>query len=299
VTAETKDMAQVSERKTAQGPAAETAGPRGLETGIPNARQIVEEAQRPENDDHLKAVAVRTYNGHRHPRIGDDQIVQLLPMVRKIARRAVSYIKPPLSFEDLVSAGTVGLLKAARDFDATHQAEFKTYAYIRIKGAVLDELRKASMLPSGVTRQIRAAREMCRQIAQQTGSAPTDEELARRLDISVEEVCGLFESARAQHFVSIDTLEQDESALGSVLASVDTVSPDGQLEKSELIEQLTKAMQELDERRLQILVLYYQQHLTMKQIAEVLEITESRVSQLHASALFSLSTRLEQWKDDG
>ncbi|HNS20023.1 MAG TPA: FliA/WhiG family RNA polymerase sigma factor [Sedimentisphaerales bacterium] len=292
-------MAQVSERKTAQGPAAETAGPRGLETGIPNARQIVEEAQRPENDDHLKAVAVRTYNGHRHPRIGDDQIVQLLPMVRKIARRAVSYIKPPLSFEDLVSAGTVGLLKAARDFDATHQAEFKTYAYIRIKGAVLDELRKASMLPSGVTRQIRAAREMCRQIAQQTGSAPTDEELARRLDISVEEVCGLFESARAQHFVSIDTLEQDESALGSVLASVDTVSPDGQLEKSELIEQLTKAMQELDERRLQILVLYYQQHLTMKQIAEVLEITESRVSQLHASALFSLSTRLEQWKDDG
>ncbi len=299
MTAETKDMAQVSERKTAQGPAAETAGPRGLETGIPNARQIVEEAQRPENDDHLKAVAVRTYNGHRHPRIGDDQIVQLLPMVRKIARRAVSYIKPPLSFEDLVSAGTVGLLKAARDFDATHQAEFKTYAYIRIKGAVLDELRKASMLPSGVTRQIRAAREMCRQIAQQTGSAPTDEELARRLDISVEEVCGLFESARAQHFVSIDTLEQDESALGSVLASVDTVSPDGQLEKSELIEQLTKAMQELDERRLQILVLYYQQHLTMKQIAEVLEITESRVSQLHASALFSLSTRLEQWKDDG
>ncbi|MBP7051114.1 MAG: FliA/WhiG family RNA polymerase sigma factor [Phycisphaerae bacterium] len=292
-------MAQVSERKIVQGPAAEAAGPRGLETGIPNARQIVEEAQRPENDDHLKAVAARTYNGHRHPRIGDDQIVQLLPMVRKIARRAVSYIKPPLSFEDLVSAGTVGLLKAARDFDATHQAEFKTYAYIRIKGAVLDELRKASMLPSGVTRQIRAAREMCRQIAQQTGSPPTDDELARRLDISVEEVCGLFESARAQHFVSIDTLEQDESALGSVLASTDTVGPDGQLEKGELIEQLTKAMQELDERRLQILVLYYQQHLTMKQIAEVLEITESRVSQLHASALFSLSTRLEQWKDDG
>ena len=249
--------------------------------------------------EHLKAMAVRAYNGHKHRRIGDDEIVQLLPMVRSIARRAVSYVKPPLSFEDLVSAGTVGLLKAARDFDAAHQVEFKTYAYIRIKGAVLDELRRASLLPSGVTRQIRAAREACRQVAQQTGSTPTDEELAQKLEISVEEVCGLFESARAQHFVSIDTLDQDEPALGNLLASADTAGPDGQLERRELIAQLAEAMRELDERRLQIIVLYYQQHLTMKQIAEVLEITESRVSQLHASALFSLSTKLEQWKDDG
>jgi len=260
---------------------------------------VIQEARHSDGDDHLKAAAVRAYNGHKHRCIDDEQIVQLLPMVRKIARRAVSYVKPPLSFEDLVSAGTVGLLKAARDFDATHQAEFKTYAYIRIKGAVLDELRRASLLPSGVTRQIRAAKEVYRQIEQQTGSAPTDEELAQRLEISVEEVCGLFESARAQHFVSMDALDQEEPALGNILACGDTDAPDGQLERSELIAQLAKAMRELDERRLQIVVLYYQQHLTMKQIAEVLQITESRVSQLHASALFSLSARLEPWKDDG
>ncbi len=253
----------------------------------------------PDNGGHLRAAAVRAYKGHRRHRIGDDEIVQLLPMVRKIARRAVSYIKPPLSFEDLVSAGTVGLLKAARDFDAAHQAEFKTYAYIRIKGAVLDELRRACLLPSGVTRQIRAAKELCRKITEQTGSTPTDEELAQKLGISVEEVGGIFESARAQHFVSIDALDQEQPALGNLLAGADTNAPDSQLEKGELIEQLTRAMRELDERRLQIIVLYYQQHLTMKQIAEVLEITESRVSQLHASALFSLSTKLEQWKDDG
>jgi RNA polymerase sigma factor for flagellar operon FliA len=253
----------------------------------------------PDDGNHLRAVAVRAYNGHKHRGLSDDEIVQLLPMVRQIARRAVSYIKPPLSFEDLVSAGTVGLLKAARDFDAAHQTEFKTYAYIRIKGAVLDELRRASLLPSGVTRQIKAARELSRKIAEQTGSAPSDDELAGRLGISVEEVCGLFESARAQQFVSIDTLDQEQPALGHLLACADTASPESRLERGELIEQLSKAMQELDERRLQILILYYQQHLTMKQIAEVLEITESRVSQLHASALFSLSTKLEQWKDDG
>lgn len=244
-------------------------------------------------------MAVRAYNGHKHRQIGDEEIVQLLPMVRKIARRAVSYLKPPLSFEDLVSAGTVGLLKAARDFDAAHQAEFKTYAYIRIRGAVLDELRRASVLPSAVTRQIRAARELCRKITEETGIPPTDEDLAERLGISVEEVCGLFESARAQHFVSIDTFDQEQPGMGNLLVAADTPAPESRLEKKELIEQLTQAMQGLEPRRLQVLVLYYQQNLTMKQIAKVLEITESRVSQLHASALFSLSTQLEQWKDGG
>jgi len=286
VTVRTKDMPETHEQNAAAR----------LAEGL-TARSPAFEA--PDNGDHLRAAAVRAYNGHKHRAINDEEIVQLLPMVRKIARRAVSYIKPPLSFEDLVSAGTVGLLKAARDFDSSHQVEFKTYAYIRIKGAVLDELRRASLLPSGVSRQIKTARELCRQITEQTGNSPSDDELAQKMGLSVEEVGGLFESARAQHFVSIDTIDQEQPALGNLLACADTPAPDSQLERGELIEQLTKAMQELDERRLQIIVLYYQQHLTMKQIAEVLEITESRVSQLHASALFSLSTRLEQWKDDG
>jgi len=294
-------MAQTSEEQTVTQRTSEAANSCGLQTPVPHvdARQIIEEARDHNGGDHLKAAAVRAYNGHKPSCIGDDEILQLLPMVRKIARRAVSYIRPPLSFEDLVSAGTVGLLKAAKDFDATHQAEFKTYAYIRIKGAVLDELRRVSPLPSNITRQIRVAKEMYHQIVQQTGRAPTEEELAQKLETSVEEINGLFENARAQHFVSIDALEQEEPALGNILASADTDAPDNQLNRRELVEQLAKAMQGLDERRQQILVLYYQQHLTMKQIAEVLEITESRVCQLHASALFSLSAKLEPWKNDG
>ncbi len=251
-----------------------------------------------DNSDHLKTVAVRAYNGHRPSQVGDKEILRLLPMVRQIARRAVSYLKPPLSFEDLVSAGIVGLLKAARDFDASHQAEFKTYAYIRIKGAVLDELRRASLLPSGVHRQIRTAQELSRKIMEETGTPPTDQELAEKLGVTIEEVYELFESARARHFVSIDALDTEQPALGDLLAMAQTEAPDRVLEKAELIEELTKAMRELDERRLQIIVLYYHEHLTMKQIADVLEITESRVSQLHASALFCLSAKLEQWKDD-
>lgn len=257
------------------------------------ARTVVDTAE------HLKAIALRAYNGHKPSAVGNEEILQLLPLVRKIARRAVSYLKPPLSFEDLVSAGTVGLLKAARDFDASHQAEFKTYAYIRIKGAVLDELRRASLLPSGVNRQIRTALELSRKIAEERGTPPTDEELAERLGIPAQEVYELFENARAQRFISLDTLSEEQPALGDLLSVDPSDAPDVLLEKAELVAELAKALEELDERRVQIIVLYYHQHLTMKQIAEVLEITESRVSQLHASALFSLSARLEQWNDDG
>jgi RNA polymerase sigma factor for flagellar operon FliA len=263
------------------------------ETGAPPA--VAKEAG---HNDHWKAVALRTYNGHKHRGVGDEEILRLLPMVRQIARRAVSYLKPPLSLEDLISAGTVGLIKAARDFDAAYQAEFKTYAYIRIKGAVLDELRRASLLPAGVNRQIRAALELSRRITEQTGTVPTEEELAEELGITVNDVFSLFENARAQHFVSLDALTEKQPVLGDLLAVADTATPDSQLEKAELVEKLTGALQELDERRLQIIVLYYQQHLTMKQIADVLEVTESRVSQLHASALFSLSVKLEEWNDD-
>ncbi|HPC94913.1 MAG TPA: FliA/WhiG family RNA polymerase sigma factor [Sedimentisphaerales bacterium] len=255
--------------------------------------------QAAEKSDHLKAVALRTYSGHRPRSITEHEIVELLPMVRQIAQRAASYLRPPLSFEDLVSAGTVGLLKAARDFDASRQAEFKTYAYIRIKGAVLDELRRASPLPSNINRQVRHALRVSQSIAQRTGSAPTDEQLAEELGISVDEVAALFESARAQHFVSLDGFGAEQPALGEILASADTAAPDHRLEKAEMLKKLTAAMQKLDERRLQIIVLYYHKHLTMKQIADLLEITESRVSQLHASALVILSGQLGEYRDDG
>ena len=268
-------------------------------------KQIAETADRKQAPDeagsgeHLRAVALRTYSGHTARPIPDEQIIDLLPMVQNIARRAVSYLRPPLSFDDLVSAGTVGLIKAARDFDASRQAEFKTYAYIRIKGAILDELRRASLLPSGVNRQLRRAREISRRITKETGTPPTDEELARRLDIPARQVPQLYESARAQHFASLDAATEAGPALGEILAAADTTAPGSRLERSELLEKLTQAMQELDQRKLQIIVLYYHQHLTMKQIADVLEITESRVSQLHANALFTLSVKLEQWKDGG
>jgi RNA polymerase sigma factor for flagellar operon FliA len=218
-------------------------------------------------------------------------------MVHKIVRQVVTYLKPPLSFEDMVSAGAVGLVRAAHNFDPSHQADFKTYAYIRIKGAILDELRGWSFVPANLNKRIQDATKLSRKIAEETGTAPTDAELAEKLGITVDELCEMFENARAAHFVSLDAFEEDSPAIGNFLAAAQTTTPDEQVERAELIEKLAEAMQQLSEKQRQVVLLYYQQHLTMKQIAEVFEITESRVSQLHASALFNLSVKLRQWKD--
>jgi RNA polymerase sigma factor for flagellar operon FliA len=252
-----------------------------------------------ETHEHLRTVALRAYSEQKNQTIDENQIIQLLPMVYKIAHHATTYLRPPLSLEDLISAGVVGLLKAAKDFDSSRQAEFKTYAYIRIKGAVLDELRNSSPLPTNLNKQVKLALELSQKITEQTGSNPTDEELADKLGISLKELYELFEHARAQQFVSLDSCGNELSPLSDILAEPRTNTPDRQLEQAELIEKLTEAIQQLDEKRRQIILLYYYQHLTMKQIAEVIQVTESRVSQLHASALFNLCAKLWEWKDAG
>lgn len=264
---------------------------------IVKTRKLALEKRLEDNHRHLKAAARNAYGKQKERAISDDQITQFLPLVHKVVNRVVSYIKPPLSYDDLVSAGTIGLVKAAKDYDPSHQAEFKTYAYIRIRGAVLDELRSFSFLPANIDKQIRQAAQASTEIIEQKGEMPTHEELAEKLAISVEKLQQTFENARTKHFVSLDSSTENYPSLGLSLIAATTGTPDQQIEQEELIEKLTEAIQQLSERQRQIILLYYQKEMTMKQIAEVFDITEPRVSQLHASALFDLSIKLRQWKD--
>lgn len=251
------------------------------------------------NNQHLKTIALKAYSRNIQQPLDDQWARRYLPMVRRIAQRVVWYLKPPLSFEDLVSAGTLGLIKAARNFKPDHQAEFETYAYIKIKGAILDELRSNTMLPTNVNKKVRNAIGESRKITQQTGTPPSDQELAEKLGVSVEELYETYENARAQYFVSMESSEEHNCALGEFLADNDTTTPDKKMERSELVDKLAQAIRKLPERERQIILLYYQQQLAMKEIAQIFEITESRVSQLHAGAIFKLSTELRQWKNGG
>jgi RNA polymerase sigma factor for flagellar operon FliA len=250
---------------------------------------------------YLSSTALRTYSDQKWSvdcELTKERITKFLHIVHKIVGQVITYLKPPLSFEDMVSAGTVGLVRAARDFDPSQRAEFKTYAYIRIKGAILDELRGWSFAPANLSKRVRDAQSLSQKIAEKTGTTPTDEELAEELGITPDELSELFENARARHFISLDGFDEDSPALGNLLTADRAYTPDKQIEQKELINKLAEAIQQLPQKHRQIVLLYYQRHLTMKQIAELFEVTESRVSQLHASALFNLSVKLKQWNDD-
>ena len=247
----------------------------------------------------LKTTALRAYTDQKNSADTDKLITEQLPMVYKIVHRVASYLRPPLSFEDMVSAGTIGLVKAARDYRPCHNARFQTYAYIRIKGAILDELRARTFVPAGMNKQIRNITETSQRITAKTGTVPTDEQLAEKLEMTVEQLYKIQENARTKSFLSLDGNTENENSvsLSNLLTSANSQTPYETMQHSELIDKLSEAIEQLPDRQRQIIVLYYQQNLTMKQTAEVFNITESRVSQLHASALFNLSSKLRQYQD--
>lgn len=261
-----------------------------------HAHEFVKETPLNENR-HFKGAALKAYSIHAKKAKADELVIQFLPLVHKIVHQVVSYLHPPLSKEDLVSAGTIGLVKAARDFDPTQQAEFKTYAYIRVRGAVIDELRGWSFAPAGLKKQFDNARKTLQEMTETMGHMPSDEELAQKLEMPVDKMYRMFENARARHFISINGMNDDSPSLGESLISPNAAQPGDRMQKQELLERLTEAIAQLPERQRRIIILYYTKELTMKNIADVLEITESRVSQLHAGALFKLSVKLKQFDD--
>jgi len=219
-------------------------------------------------------------------------ILGYLPLVKHIVKKVKYNLGGNIEREDLISAGTLGLVKAAQGFDPARGVEFKTYAYIRIRGAVIDELRSLSFVPAAIHNNIRRIRETYQNLTTQTGRPPTDKELANAVDIPLPKMYKILEEARKQNFMSIHGLVDDKPAFETLMPPDRNLLPDEMAEKKEILENLTKAIAELPKRDREIILLYYERDLTMKETAEVFGVTESRVSQLHASALFKLSMKL-------
>jgi RNA polymerase sigma factor for flagellar operon FliA len=220
-------------------------------------------------------------------------VVKNLPLVRHLVNKIAAASASREDIEDLISAGTLGLVKAARSYDPARDAEFRTYAYIRVRGAVIDELRGRTFVPSGVYGQIKLLQQGYARLSEHLGRPPADEEIAAELGISVAQYYRTLEEARRQNFLSIHGLGDDGAQQDTYLPADRGPSPDAQAERHELLERLVKAISELSEKERTIVLLYYERDLTMKEAAEVLGVTESRVSQLHAAALFKLSVKLK------
>ena len=220
-------------------------------------------------------------------------ILDNLPLVRHIVQKVASQMSRNADLEELISAGTLGLVKAARAYDPNRDAEFRTYAYIRIRGAVIDELRSRSFVPPTVHNQIRQMQQAYQRFYAQHGVPPTDEDLANQIGITLDELYHTMEEARRQHFLYIHGLSDDQTSLESLMPVSRGSSPESLVERQELLEKLAGAIREMPARDRHILMLYYERDLTMKEVAAVLKVTESRVSQLHASALLKLSMKFK------
>ena len=243
----------------------------------------------------LRARVTEAYARQSRETLEEKWILDSLPLVRHIVLKIISGLAVKMDEEDLISAGTLGLVRAARAYDQSRDAVFQTYAYIRIRGAVIDELRSRSFVPSAVYKQIKAVSEAYRRHVAIHGSAPSDEELAGSVGIDTQQLYKTLEEARRQHFLSIHGLGDESSPLQALVPPDGSPSPQEQAERAEMLERLGQAIRNLPKRDRLILLLYYERDLTMKETSKVLGVTESRVSQLHASALFKLSMKLKEF----
>jgi RNA polymerase sigma factor for flagellar operon FliA len=202
--------------------------------------------------------------------------------------------------DDLYSAGLVGLLQAMRNFDPACGTSFETYARVRVRGAMLDELRRMDWVPRTVHEKARKVKDMMSQLEQQMGQAPTEAQMANALGISPKEYEALLNEVRPAAFVCLDaagaTDESDGGALHEVIADLTEESPVEKVSQNELKALIFARLKELPEMQRKVLALYYIEDMHLREIAEVFGLTESRISQIHSQAILSIRAYLQRFE---
>jgi RNA polymerase sigma factor for flagellar operon FliA len=214
-------------------------------------------------------------------------MVEHLPVVRSIARRLHERLPKHVELEELVSSGVLGLMDACKRFDSRRHVQFKSYAQFRIRGAILDALRLLDWSPRDLRRRGRAVEEATRALTQRVGRAPVEEEIAREMGLSLEQLQQLMGELKGLEIASLNA-ERNEDAGDEELdyvAAAPEESPLARCLEGEQRQQVMDAMEELPEKERLVVTLYYFEELTMREIGQALGVVESRVSQIHSMAL--------------
>jgi RNA polymerase sigma factor FliA len=230
----------------------------------------------------------------------DQLILAYSPLVKYVAGRMSSGLPAHIEEEDLVSYGLLGLIGALERFDLSRNIKFETYAVSRIKGAIIDELRALDWVPRSVRSWARKVEAAVTQLENQLTRAPTDEETAEKLGIGVEEFQDILNQISCASIVALDEFwdapgpGQDKVNLIDTIEDSDAPDPSRAYRIQAIKETLTGAIERLPERERIVIGLYYYEGLTLKEIGEVLGVTESRVSQLHTKAVLRLRGRIKE-----
>jgi len=226
-----------------------------------------------------------------------DQTHQLveehLDMVKRIAFHLKGKLPGQVQVEDLIQSGMVGLIEAAKNFDETQGASFETYAGIRIRGAMLDEIRKNDWTPRSVHRNTRMISKVISEVENEKGREASASEIADELGVSIEEYHHMLLDTTTHRVLSFEELGINDDSIIEHIPNRQPLVVDG-LQKDEMKKLVAKAISELPQRESLIMSLYYDEELNLREIGLVLGVTESRVSQIHSQAMIRLQTKLKR-----
>jgi len=216
-------------------------------------------------------------------------------LVRRIAHHLAARLPASVEIDDLIQAGMLGLIDAARNFQADQGAAFETYASIRIRGAMIDEIRRGDWVPRSVHRRYRDVVAATREVEQRTGRAATAQEVAVALEVPLDEYHRMLEDAARGQLISLEA-HVDEHDGEPHLSGHAGATPAREFEQVAFKQALGAAIGNLPEREQLVLSLYYEQELNLREIGAVLNVSESRVCQIHGQAMLRLRSRLGEWR---
>jgi RNA polymerase sigma factor FliA len=253
-------------------------------------------------DTNVKAIELqdlwRRFKATGDERARERLVVAYSPLVKYVAGRMSSGLPAHVEESDLISYGLGGLISAIERFDLSREIKFETYAITRIRGAIIDELRTLDWVPRSVRARARQIERANAKLEHTLQRAPTDEEMAAELELSVDEFQSALLQISTSTIAALDELWTVGDSSGDQVSLLDTLTderapdPAAVMDQTELKERIAAAIRRLPERERLVIALYYYENLTLREIGEVLSVTESRVSQLHTKAVLRLRSRL-------
>ncbi len=245
----------------------------------------------------------KTYAKTNDQKIRDYLIVKYSPLVKYVAGKISMNMPHNVEFEDLIAYGIFGLIDAIGKFDPSRGIKFKTYAMTRIRGAIFDELRSIDWVPRSIRQKAKQIEVVISELENKLGRTVEDDEIATELGVSIEDFQVLLNKLSGAAVLSLNDIwylgdDSDELSVIETLEAPENMNPDVLVEKEEIREHIVEAIKKLPDKEKKVIVLYYYEDLTLKEIGAVLDVTESRVSQLHTKAIMRLRGRLGRIKSN-
>jgi RNA polymerase, sigma 28 subunit, SigD/FliA/WhiG len=240
----------------------------------------------------------KKYKETRDPAIKEQLILEYADLIKYVAGRLSIYFGSNVEYEDLVGYGVFGLIDAIEKFDIDKKVKFETYASLRIRGAIIDSIRELDWAPRSLRKKGKELEKAYYEVENRLGHSASDQEIADHLGITTDELNKLVQEVSMSQMISLeDYLDQNhETGIDALTVDMDSMRPEQRMEVVELRETLADAIEKLPEKERMVVTLYYFEELTLKEISQIMKVSESRISQLHTKAIMRMRSRLGQMK---